>query len=117
MKLCIISHTEHYLKDGEIVGWGTTVTELNNLLTVFDEIYHIATLHEEAPPASSLPYTSDRIKLITIPVTGGKTLKDKLSIITKMPEVLKTVSSTLKKVDCFQFRCCLLYTSPSPRDA
>ena len=41
MKLLIISHTEHYRNSlGAIVGWGPTLTEINFLATVFDEIYH-----------------------------------------------------------------------------
>lgn len=104
MKLCIISHTEHYIENKEIVGWGTTVTEINNLLNVFDEIYHVATVLNEKAPASSLPYTSDKIKLVQIPSTGGKTINEKLSILKKMPQIIKTVNETLAEVDCFQFR-------------
>ena len=43
MKLAIISHTEHYPnQDGDIVGWGPTITEINHLLDRFEEIYHVA---------------------------------------------------------------------------
>ena len=43
MKLAIISHTEHYkTKAGTIVGWSPTVNEVNHLLEIFDEIYHVA---------------------------------------------------------------------------
>lgn len=106
MKLCIISHTEHYLnQDNKIVGWGTTVTEINHLTKVFDEIYHVAMLSEDTPPASSLSYTSDKVKLIKLPVLGGKTIKSKLEIIKNIPTVIKIVNDTLEKVDCFQLRC------------
>ena len=47
--LTIISHTEHYkTADGKIVGLGSTVTEINNLISVFGEIRHVAMLHQEA---------------------------------------------------------------------
>ena len=66
--LTIISHTEHYLNsDGTIVGLGSTVTEINQLLDVFDEITHVAMLHDESPPSSSLPYVSDKISFVAIP--------------------------------------------------
>ena len=106
MKLCIISHTEHYEnKNKELVSWGATVTEINYLTNIFDEIYHIAMYYEEEPPSSSLPYTSDKIKLVRIPVLGGKTFKDKLKIISNIPKVINIVNGVLKKVDYYQLRC------------
>ena len=105
MKLAIISHTEHYRKaDGTIVGWGPTVSEINHLLEVFDDIYHVAMLYDLEAPASALPYASDRIHFIPIPAVGGKRMVDKLDILIKAPQILRIVSQTLKKVDCFQLR-------------
>ena len=51
LKLAIISHTEHYLKDGKFVGWGPTVAEINHLAGMFEEIWHIAVLYEGDPPS------------------------------------------------------------------
>lgn len=105
MKLAIISHTEHYLADdGSIVGWGPTITEINNLLAIFEDIQHIAMLHEGKAPASALPYISDRIKFIPIPVSGGTTLMRKFDSIFKAPRVIGIVRSVLKDVDVFQMR-------------
>ena len=104
-RLTIISHTEHYkTSDGHIVGLGSTVTEINNLLEVFDEIYHIGMLHNTAPPQSALPYNSDNIIFIPIPSVGGPRLIDKLSIVWQMPKILRVVKRTLKQTDYFQFR-------------
>ena len=103
--LTIISHTEHYkLPNGTIVGLGSTVTEINHLLSVFDQIYHVAMLHTTEAPASALPYTSDQIKLIPIKAVGGQRIVDKLSVIWQAPKVLSVISKTLKQSDCFQFR-------------
>lgn len=105
MKLAIISHTEHYLnEEGVVVGWGPTVTEINHLLDVFDEIYHVAMLYGGKAPPSALPYTSDSVKFVVMPSVGGQAIKDKLNIIFKAPKVISTVSSVLKQVDCFQLR-------------
>ena len=106
MKLCIISHTEHYTnKAGELVSWGATVTEINHLTKIFDEIYHIAMYYEQEPPSSSLPYTSSKVKFVKIPAMGGHHIKDKIDIIKNIPKVIKIVKNTLKKVDYFQLRC------------
>lgn len=105
MTLAIISHTEHYKHpDGTIVGWGPTISELNHLAEDFEEIYHIAVLHPGTPPPSSLPYTKDNIHFVPLKPVGGKGIWDKLAIIGSIPNTLKTVRQTLKKVDVFQLR-------------
>ncbi|WP_400078008.1 glycosyltransferase [Winogradskyella sp. R77965] len=103
--LTIISHTEHYkLSNGTIVGLGSTVTELNHLLSIFDKIYHVAMLHKTAPPTSALPYVSEHIKLIPIKAVGGQGFTDKLSVVWQAPKVLNVVKKALRNSDCFQFR-------------
>lgn len=105
MKLAIISHTEHYkTQDGTIVGWGPTISEINNLANLFEVIYHVAFFHEGSPPLSSLQYTESNIIFVPLPPTGGKNLKGKLSVLFKMPQSLSIIRSLLKKVDCFQVR-------------
>ncbi len=105
MNLAIISHTEHYITpNGIIVGWGPTVIEINHLLDVFETIYHVAMLKEGSPPASSLPYNSERIIFIPIRSVGGKTFASKLKTLISGPKIVQIVLKTLKKVDCFQMR-------------
>ncbi|MCC1484884.1 glycosyltransferase [Winogradskyella immobilis] len=105
MKLCIISHTEHYkTHEGYIVGWGPTVGEINHLTSVFDEIYHVAMLHKGEAPPSALPYRSSKIKFIELPALGGQTFGAKLSTVWNAPKVISVVNKTLRKVDYFQLR-------------
>lgn len=105
MKLLIISHTEHYQQpDGTIVGWGPTVSEINHLVDDFEEIYHIAFLHPENPPPSSIAYTNSNIHFVPLKPVGGKGIGNKLQIITHIPQIIKTLRKTLKKVDVFQLR-------------
>ena len=105
MKLAIISHTEHYkTSEGLVVGWSPTVNEINHLLEIFDEIYHVAMLKEGIPPPSVMAYSSHKVKFIPLPALGGKTITSKFKTIYNAPQVMSTVSKTLKKVDCFQLR-------------
>jgi glycosyltransferase involved in cell wall biosynthesis len=105
MTLAIISHTEHYkTPEGVVVGWSPTVNEINHLLDVFDEIYHVAMFKEGVPPASVMAYTSNKIKFIPLPALGGKAITSKLKTIYNAPKVMRIVSKTLKKADCFQLR-------------
>ncbi|MDN3492409.1 glycosyltransferase [Winogradskyella bathintestinalis] len=103
--LTIISHTEHYKSaEGSIVGLGSTVTELNHLVTVFDEIRHVAMLHQGVAPASALPYTSEKITFIPITAVGGSTLRDKFGIIRQAFNTIGVIRRSLKGSDYFQFR-------------
>lgn len=103
--LTIISHTEHYKQpDGTIVGLGSTVTEINHLLNVFDEINHVAMLHTSSAPSNALPYVSKQITLIPIKAVGGQSITDKLSVVWQAPKVLNEVRKALKQSDFFQFR-------------
>ncbi|MEO8665833.1 MAG: glycosyltransferase family 4 protein [Ignavibacteria bacterium] len=104
MKLAIISHTPHYKTGNTIKGWGPTVREINHLSKIFDEVYHIAPLHGEAAPPSSLAYENEKIIFIPIKPFGGTTFREKISILTTSIHNLKAIRQTLKKVDWVQFR-------------
>ncbi|MBL8007050.1 MAG: glycosyltransferase [Ignavibacteria bacterium] len=107
MKLAIISHTPHYRSEGIVKGWGSTVTEINHLAKLFDRIFHVAPLHEENSPGSSLPYIGDKIEFIPLKPYGGSKLSDKFSIIKTAPYNLSKINSVLKilgKKDWVQFR-------------
>lgn len=105
MKLTIISHTEHYKNgDGVIVGLASTVNEINHLLEIFDEIFHIAMLYDKKTSSNVLPYKSGKVTFIPLNPIGGKTLFDKLQIIWNAPKIIRIVSKTLKSTDYFLLR-------------
>ncbi len=105
MTLCIISHTEHYKDEsGNIKAWGSTVTEINHLLEIFDRIIHVAPLHQGTPPPSSLPYIDDeRIDFIPLKPSGGLGLQ-KLSILWTAFSNLKKIQKAIQHADILQFR-------------
>jgi hypothetical protein len=100
-QLTIISHTEHYrTENGELVGFGATVTEINHLLEVFDNIVHVAVLHDGMAPDSALPYVSNQITFVALPVVGGKTITDKADVILKAPRILYIINKALRVLEC-----------------
>jgi glycosyltransferase involved in cell wall biosynthesis len=105
-KLLIISHTEHYYDESNIiVGWGPTIREINCLLRLFDEIWHIAPLYDVKAPASAIPYTKTcTFHFIPIKPTGGHTVFKKIDILYNFIYIIPLLRRTLKKVDYFQFR-------------
>src|SRR5690606_13557835 len=104
-RLVVISHTEHYTRpDGTLVGHGATVTEINHLLALFDEVTHLAMWHDDPAPASALPYASSRIRFVALPTVGGPRWQDKWDILRKAPRTLRLVRRYVRSADCFQFR-------------
>lgn len=105
MTLAIISHTEHYIdSNGQIVGWGATVRELNNLIKVFDKVIHIAPLHTGTVPAGMLPYESQKIIFRPLRPSGGKSIFKKIGILTNFRHNINVVKNSLREADVFQFR-------------
>jgi glycosyltransferase involved in cell wall biosynthesis len=104
MKLLIISHTVHYYRNNELVGWSPTVMEINHLLDIFDEIFHIAVLSDEKAPDSTIAYNSEKIHFLPLKKVGGKSLKNKCDVIFQIPKVVSLVRKTLPLVDYFQLR-------------
>lgn len=105
MRLLVVSDMPHYLKDGKVAGWGPTVEEINHLSRIFDNIVHIGPLHKIPAPESSLPYTSDNIKLVAIPPAGGSGIVAKLSILKAIPCWVRTILKELKECDMVHIRC------------
>lgn len=105
MKLLVISHTPHYRHGDQLVGWGPTVRELDYLAGRCEELVHLAILHPGAPPASSLPYTSENIRPILLPPAGGERLRDKAGVLKLAPAYLGEIRRQLRRADVVQVRC------------
>ncbi len=105
-KLVIISHTEHQKTiDGNYVGWGPTVNEINFLSEHWEEVIHVACLEKNVEVrGSSVGYISDKIKFEPIPTFGGKKFWQKLDILWKMPLILYKVKKSLKGASHVQLR-------------
>jgi glycosyltransferase involved in cell wall biosynthesis len=105
MKLLVISHTPHYMEGGTPVGWGATVREIDHLATIFDEVTHVAPLYAEEAPQSSLAYQNSRVQLRTVRPAGGERVRDKLSILSVLPQYFSTILTELKTADVVHVRC------------
>lgn len=105
MTLAIISHTEHFKNsDGNIVGWGPTVREINFLASHFEHIYHLACYYTAEAPKSAIAYTEKNIEFIPLPPFGGRSFFNKLTVITRAPQIIKKVNDIIGKVDAVQLR-------------
>ncbi len=105
MRLLVISHTPHYQKDGQVVGWGPTIRELDYLSQLFDEIIHLAPLYSEEAPASALAHQSPKIHFHPVRPSGGERLSDKLAILFRYPSYAISILKELHKADMVHVRC------------
>lgn len=103
-RLLVISHTEHYQNpDGTVVGWPTTIREIDVLAELFDEVVHVGCLYRESAPAGMEAYHSGKVRFVAIPPFGGRGLK-KFSVLWTAPVIIFTVLRQLRKADYFHFR-------------
>jgi glycosyltransferase involved in cell wall biosynthesis len=121
VKLLVVSHTAHYMRDGIVVGWGPTVREIDYLAREF-EVTHIAPLHKEPAPNSALAYESQNVRMRFIEPKGGTSVSDKLSILAAYPSYAAIVYQELGKHEIIHLRCpanisllALLVMSISPK--
>ncbi|HLO13692.1 MAG TPA: hypothetical protein VK206_02610, partial [Anaerolineales bacterium] len=104
MRLLIVSHMPHYMKDGQVVGWGPTAQEIDHLAQYFDEVWHIAWLHPGSPPDSSLPYNKKNVHLVPEAPSGGNSILEKIRVLRKIPSYLKTINREMEKADVIHIR-------------
>lgn len=103
--LLIVSHTEHFRgANGEIVGWGPTVREINFLASHFKSIVHIACLHHTETPPGLLSYKTANIRFVPIPPFGGKRITDKLKIFIQFASIIRTIKKEKGTADYLQIR-------------
>ncbi len=105
MHLLIIGHTAHYWRDGQIVGWGPTVKEVDWLAQVFDRVTHLACMHDGSAPPSALPYKSDKVRCVFVPPAGGLSLRDKARVALNAPLYIRAILRCIPQADVVQVRC------------
>ena len=104
-KLVILSHTEHYRNgSNQIVGWGSTINEINFLADYWEEVVHVGCFYADKAPSSALPYSKNTIRFEAIPPYGGKSLIDKIKIFTKIPKIIAVVYKNIKGATEVQLR-------------
>lgn len=100
MRLLIISHTPHYLKQNTIVGWGPTVREIDHLCQLFRKVVHVAPLHRGVAPASSAPYTAGNVEVRSVAPASSK-----LELIYRLPGYVKVIAQEAGRADVVHVRC------------
>lgn len=104
MKMVIVSQCPHHLRDGKLVGWGPTLTEISYMASMFDQLVHVAVLYDKPAPQSELPYTADNIRFVGMRPAGGKGLLSKLDVLMQYPRYARTILREVRGADVVQVR-------------
>jgi glycosyltransferase involved in cell wall biosynthesis len=104
LNLLIISHTPHFEDNNAIVGWGSTIEEINQMALIFSRIVHIGFLHDGPPPLTSLAYERN-IRFIPLPPAGGKSGRSKIGVLAKIPIYIKEILAAIRSADAVHVRC------------
>jgi glycosyltransferase involved in cell wall biosynthesis len=104
-RLAVVSHTPHHHGPDGLVGWGPTVTELSHLAGRFDEVVHVAPVHDDPAPASALPYTAENVRIVPVRAAGGDDLGSKAGIAAALPGWLAAMHRGTKGADALHVRC------------
>jgi glycosyltransferase involved in cell wall biosynthesis len=105
MRIVVISHTPHHRVGSRLVGWGPTVRELDQLASLFDELVHVAPVHDGPAPASGLAYEAPNVRIVPVPPAGGASFREKLGILRVIPQYLRAISKELGRADVAHVRC------------
>lgn len=100
----IVSHTEHYRRNGETVGLASTVREIDHLASLFEQVVHVAPLHPGRPPADVQPYAAP-VRHVPVPPAGGERLRDKWSVLRAAPSYARAIRHELSRCDAVHVRC------------
>ena len=105
MRLLVISHTPHFPRKDELVGWEATVRELDYLAGIFSEIVHIAPVHDGPAPPSAAAYAASNVRIVPVPPAGGDSLRQKLGIIARYPQYARSIGVEFASADIVHIRC------------
>jgi glycosyltransferase involved in cell wall biosynthesis len=105
VKLVIISHTEHYQKGNEVVGFGPTVREVNFVAKHFEKVVHVSLFFEGVEASgNAIAYSESNIQFVPLRPAGGKGLINKIDILVSIPRNLSIIHHAIKDADWVQLR-------------
>ena len=103
MRILVISHNHHYLRDGVPVGREPIIKEINWLARPVDQLIHLACLHPGTAGEGYMPYV-ENVEFIGLPPAGGLKLREKLSILGRGVQYSKAILQQLPQADFIHVR-------------
>lgn len=104
MRLVIVSHTPHYRRGREVVGWAPTIREISQLASRFTSVRHVACLYDADAPDSAIPYAADNVELVPVPPAGAAGALGKLDALRTSPRYAAAIRRELAGADLVHVR-------------
>jgi len=105
MKLVVVSHTPHYGGAIGMLGFEPTVREIDHLATLFEEVTHVAPVHDVPAPGCAGAYAAQNVRVRPVGPAGGTGLKDKVGVLLRVPEYACAIREELRSADVVHVRC------------
>jgi len=107
-RIVVVSHTEHHRSGAGagagVVGFGPTTRELDQLAGLFDELVHIAPLHDGPPPGNALPARAGNVRYVPVPPAGGGSWRDRVLALRAVPTWAWTIDREVRRAEVVHVR-------------
>ncbi len=105
MKFAVITHIEHFEKDGSFYSYGPYVREMNLWFKSADEVNVVGTFSSKNPGSIDLPYKAASLQLIKVPSFDITSVTQVGRAILVLPGILKRIYKVMLGADHIHLRC------------
>lgn len=103
--LAIVSAAPHFEWDGRLWSHAPYVREINLWAELFPRVVIVGPLVASRPPGDGEPFTTDNVRAVGVPPTGGDTLRAKLRQVGLLPLLIWRTCKALSRADAVHVRC------------
>ncbi|MEC7782986.1 MAG: glycosyltransferase [Bacteroidota bacterium] len=105
MKFAVITHIEHYEKNGVLYSYGPYVREMNLWFKDVDEVQVVGTFSSKNPGSIDLPYKATRLQLIKVPSFDITSIAQAGRALLVLPVIIKKIYQAMSGADHIHLRC------------
>jgi glycosyltransferase involved in cell wall biosynthesis len=105
MNFVIITHVQHIKENSKYYGYAPYVREMNIWLKYVDQVTVVAPIEKSKLDNIHLDYQHKNIKFKEVPHFNTTSFKHSLRTLFKLPSLLWTIFSAMKKADHIHLRC------------
>ncbi|WP_167597891.1 glycosyltransferase family 4 protein [Leeuwenhoekiella sp. ZYFB001] len=105
MKFAVITHIEHFEKNGILYSYGPYVREMNLWFSYVDEVQVVGTFSSKNPGSIDLPYKAKYLQLIKVPSFDITSVTQVGRAILVLPGILKRIYKVMLGADHIHLRC------------
>lgn len=105
MKFAVITHIEHFEKNGILYSYGPYVREMNLWFKDVEEVCVVSSFSLKNPGSIDLPYKATRLQLIKVPSFDITSLAQAGRALLVLPVIIKKIYQAMSGADHIHLRC------------